>query len=55
MAKKGKRILINLACSECKNQNYTTEKNKINDPERVAFNKFCQHCRKVTPHNEVKK
>jgi len=55
MAKKGKRNVFNLACSECKTQNYVTIKNKINDPERLEFNKFCSVCRKVQPHKEVKK
>jgi len=30
MAKKGAREIIALVCSVCKNQNYITERNKIN-------------------------
>ncbi|OGY25795.1 MAG: 50S ribosomal protein L33 [Candidatus Woykebacteria bacterium RBG_16_44_10] len=54
MAKKGPRILVTLACSECKSQNYTTEKNKTNDPERLELKKFCPKERKITLHREVK-
>ncbi|HSX58186.1 MAG TPA: 50S ribosomal protein L33 [Candidatus Saccharimonadales bacterium] len=54
MAKKGKRNIINLACTVCKTQNYVTEKNKLNDQERLELNKFCSVCRKVQPHKEVK-
>ena len=37
MAKKGgeSRIVINMACEACKRRNYTTYKNKKNDPERL--------------------
>jgi len=55
MAKKGTRVIINLACSVCKNQNYTSEKSKRNDPEVLARKKFCRFCRKITEHKEVKK
>ena len=53
MAKKGNRILILLECSACKERNYITEKNKMNDPEKVEdLNKFCKRCKKHTPHKE---
>jgi len=55
MAKKGKRIIINLECSVCKSQNYVTKKSKVNTQERIVLKKFCKHCRKVTEHKEVKK
>ena len=55
MAKKGQRILIGLKCSVCKAQNYITEKNKLNTPDKLTLNKYCKHCRKVTKHTEVKK
>ncbi|HEX7456613.1 MAG TPA: 50S ribosomal protein L33 [Candidatus Nanoarchaeia archaeon] len=54
MAKKGPRILVTLACSGCKSQNYITEKNRQNNPDRLEFKKFCKNCRKVTAHKEVK-
>jgi large subunit ribosomal protein L33 len=54
MAKKDVRIVVTLACSECKERNYTTQKNRRNDQTRLEFNKFCPRCRKHTPHKEQK-
>jgi large subunit ribosomal protein L33 len=56
MAAKGKenRIIITLACTECKERNYTTTKNKKNDPDRMELNKYCRRCRCVRPHRETK-
>ena len=31
------RTIINMACEECKRRNYTTYKNKRNDPDRLSF------------------
>jgi large subunit ribosomal protein L33 len=47
------RVQITLACGECKNRNYTTQKNK-KQQERLELKKFCPVCRKHTPHKEVK-
>lgn len=54
MTKKAIRTVITLACTECKEQNYTTEKNRRNDPGRLEFRKFCPRCRKHTLHRETK-
>jgi len=54
MAKKDVRQVIYLACTECKERNYTTEKNRRNDPNRLEFNKFCNRCRKHTLHRETR-
>jgi large subunit ribosomal protein L33 len=54
MAKKLNREVITLACGECKERNYTTEKNKKNDPGRIELNKFCPKCRVVRVHRETK-
>jgi large subunit ribosomal protein L33 len=54
MAKKDVRIVVTLACSECKGRNYTTQKNRRNDQGRLEFNKYCPRCRKHTPHKEQK-
>jgi large subunit ribosomal protein L33 len=54
MAKKDVRPVITLACSECKERNYTTEKNRRNDPNRIELKKFCPRCRKHTTHRETK-
>ena len=49
--KNGKRVKITLACTECKQRNYNTMKNKKNDPE---MSKYCRFCRKHTAHRETK-
>ncbi len=52
--KKGARVLITLACTECKEQNYLTEKNRRNDSGRLELMKYCPKCRRHTLHREVK-
>lgn len=47
------RIIITLACADCKNRNYTTTKNK-KEQERLEVKKYCPFCRKHTTHKEVK-
>jgi large subunit ribosomal protein L33 len=54
MAKKADRVLITLACAECKERNYHSEKNKRNDPDRLALQKFCPRCRQYREHRETK-
>lgn len=48
------RVKITLACTECKQRNYDTNKNKKNDPDRLEMNKYCRFCRKHTLHRETK-
>ncbi|MEN6371855.1 MAG: 50S ribosomal protein L33 [Armatimonadota bacterium] len=48
------RIVITLACQECKHRNYTTTKNKRNDPDRLELKKYCKWCEKHTVHREAK-
>ena len=48
------RVKITLACSDCKQRNYDTTKNKKNDPDRLEMNKYCRFCRKHTLHKETK-
>ncbi|RLC50631.1 MAG: 50S ribosomal protein L33 [Candidatus Cloacimonadota bacterium] len=48
------REIIILACEECKNRNYSTQKNKRLHPERVAYKKFCPKCRKHTDHKQTR-
>ena len=55
MAKKGNRILIGLVCSVCKNRNYISSKNRIENKEKIILNKFCKHCGKRTEHQESTK
>ena len=48
------RVIITLACTECKRRNYVTMKNKKNDPDRLEQNKFCRFCRAHKAHRESK-
>ena len=48
------RVKVTLACSECKQRNYDTTKNKKNDPDRLEMKKYCRFCRKHTLHRETK-
>ncbi|MDO4975934.1 MAG: 50S ribosomal protein L33 [Eubacteriales bacterium] len=48
------RVRITLACTECKQRNYNTTKEKKNHPERLETNKYCRFCRKHTAHKETK-
>ena len=50
----GVREGIILVCSECKEQNYTADKNKRNHPDRFEINKYCPRCKKKTLHKEKK-
>ena len=55
MAKQtGSRVRVVLACTECKQRNYNTTKNKRNDPDRIELNKYCKFCKKETLHKETK-
>lgn len=45
---------ITLACTECKQRNYDTYKNKKNNPDRIELKKFCKFCNKTTLHKETK-
>lgn len=54
VANTGKRVSITLACTECKQRNYNTKKNKQNDPDRLEMKKYCRFCRKHTLHRESK-
>ena len=48
------RVKITLACTECKQRNYNTTKEKKNHPERLETRKYCRFCRKHTVHKETK-
>lgn len=39
------RVKITLACTECKQRNYNTMKNKKNSPDRLEMNKYCRFCK----------
>lgn len=48
------RVGVTLACTECKNRNYATMKNKKNNPDRLEIKKYCKFCKTHTPHKETK-
>jgi large subunit ribosomal protein L33 len=48
------RVKVTLACTECKQRNYNTMKNKKNDPDRLEANKYCKFCKTHTLHRETK-
>ena len=48
------RDIITLACTECKQRNYTTKKNKRLTPDKLELKKFCKFCRTHTVHRETK-
>lgn len=56
MAKKGAdvRPKITLACTECKERNYITKKNRRNTPDRLELKKYCSTCASSTVHRETR-
>jgi len=48
------RDMVTLACQECKNRNYTTDKNKRKHPDRLEHKKYCRFCGKHTVHKETR-
>ena len=48
------RVKITLACTECKQRNYNTTKEKKNHPDRMETKKYCKFCKSHTLHKETK-
>jgi len=48
------REIITFQCTECKNRNYSSTKNKKTTTERLELKKFCPQCRKHQVHREIK-
>jgi large subunit ribosomal protein L33 len=46
--------VITLACTVCKRRNYTSLKNRKNDPDRIELMKYCRWDHKHTLHRETK-
>lgn len=46
------RTRVTLECTECKQRNYNTMKEK--GTERIELNKYCRFCKKHTQHKETK-
>ncbi|MBU4264892.1 50S ribosomal protein L33 [Patescibacteria group bacterium] len=53
--KKQNRFLVALLCTTCGAQNYLTERNKINTPDKLKLKKYCKWCRKRIEHKETSK
>ncbi|MER3520741.1 MAG: 50S ribosomal protein L33 [Acidimicrobiia bacterium] len=49
-----KRVIVTLACDQCKRRNYTTSKNRLNNRERLELKKFCPFCRRHPSHKETR-
>ncbi|MCL1849684.1 MAG: 50S ribosomal protein L33 [Clostridiales bacterium] len=48
------RVNIIMACNECKQRNYTSDKNKKTNPDRLELKKYCKFCRTKTVHRETR-
>ena len=48
------RTKITLACTECKQRNYNTTKEKKTHPDRMEIKKYCRFCKTHTLHKETK-
>jgi large subunit ribosomal protein L33 len=48
------RDQITLSCTECKQRNYMSTKNKKSTPGKLELKKFCRFCGRHTPHKETK-
>ena len=48
------RTKITLACTECKQRNYNTTKDKKVHPDRMETKKYCRFCKTHTMHKETK-
>ncbi|NMA64263.1 MAG: 50S ribosomal protein L33 [Syntrophomonadaceae bacterium] len=48
------RVGITLACSECKQRNYVTTKDKRKQAEKLELKKYCKFCNSHTVHKEIK-
>jgi len=48
------RVGITLECTQCKNRNYRSNKNRRNTTERIELKKYCATCRTHTVHKETR-
>ncbi|MDZ4205872.1 MAG: 50S ribosomal protein L33 [Patescibacteria group bacterium] len=48
------REMITMVCTDCKNKNYHTYKNRKKTQTRLERKKFCNTCRAHTLHREHK-
>jgi large subunit ribosomal protein L33 len=47
------RVIVTLACSDCKNRNYHYQRGKKSE-KKLEVKKFCANCGKRTLHKETK-
>jgi large subunit ribosomal protein L33 len=48
------RDIITLACTQCKQRNYNTTKNKKKTTNKLELKKYCRFCHSHTLHKETK-
>lgn len=48
------RVSVTLACTECKQRNYDTKKNRRNTADRIELKKYCRFCKQHTMHRETR-
>lgn len=48
------RPQVTLACQECRERNYITTKNRLNQRGRIELRKYCPRCRQHTAHKETR-
>ncbi|GIV07116.1 MAG: 50S ribosomal protein L33 [Fimbriimonadales bacterium] len=53
MATVSKRVIIVLACTECKSRNYTTTKHREKQRDRLELKKYCACCRRHTVQSRI--
>ncbi|MCC6758081.1 MAG: 50S ribosomal protein L33 [Candidatus Omnitrophica bacterium] len=46
---------IQFECTECRRPNYSSTKDKKQNPDRIELKKYCRFCRKHVLHRELKK
>ena len=49
-----RETLVKMRCTECKNINYFTSRNKKKIKEKLELKKHCPKCKKHTLHKEIK-
>jgi len=54
MARRAVRLAVTLACTECRERNYLTQKNRQNDSGRLELKKYCRRCQSHTMHRETR-
>lgn len=48
------RVAVTMACTQCKQRNYMTTKDKKKHPEKMEVKKYCRFCNTHTVHKEGK-